>query len=70
MTLKLNCMYKVADGYIIPRSHWSEDAAPKYAIFEHLHGGETRFIKEHITLSIKECRKVFGIGAKEGVAII
>lgn len=70
MVLKINGMYKIAGGYLIPRSHWSEDAAPNYAIFEILHGGDGRFSKTHTTLTIKECRKMFGLGAKEGVKII
>ena len=70
MTLKINSMYKIAGGFLIPRSHWSEDAAPNYAIFEILRGGDNRFSKSHTTLTIKECRKILGIGAKEGVKII
>lgn len=70
MTLKINSMYKVAGGYLIPRSHWSEDAAPQYAIFERLQGGETNFIKSTITLTMKECRKLLGLGAKEGVKLV
>lgn len=70
MVLKINCMYKIAGGYLIPRSHWSEDAAPNYAIFEILHGGDGKFSKTHTTLTIKECRKMFGLSTKEGVKIL
>lgn len=70
MTLKINSMYKVSGGYLIPRSHWSDDAAPQFAIFEKLQGGKTNYIKSTITLTMKECRKMFGLGAKEGVKII
>lgn len=70
MVIKINGMYKIAGGYLIPRSHFSEDAAPNYAIFEILHGGDGRFSKAHTTMTIKECRKILGLGAKEGVKII
>lgn len=70
MVLKINGMYKIAGGYLIPRSHWSEDAAPNYAIFEKLQGGEGHYIKTHVTLTLKECRKLFSLSTKEGVKII
>ena len=69
MTLKINSMYRIADGYLIPRSHWSEGTPPKYAIFEHLQGGGKSYIKSTITLSLKECRKILGLTVKEGVEI-
>lgn len=70
MTLKINSMYKVAGGYVIPRSHFSEDAAPNFAIFEVLQGGESHFVKKHTTFNRKELRKVLGLGKGEKVEIL
>ena len=70
MVLKINSMYKVDGGFIIPRSHFSEDAAPNYAIFELLQGGESHFVKKHTTFNRKELRKVLGLGKDEKVELI
>lgn len=70
MVLKINSMYKVDGGFIIPRSHFSEDAALNFATFEVLQGGESHFVKKHTTFNRKELRKVLGLGKGEKVEIL
>lgn len=69
MTLKVNSMYKIKDGYIIPRSKFG-DAMPRYAIVEILKGGETHWIKTHTTFTAKDFRQALFIGQKEKIEII
>lgn len=71
MKLKINSMYKISEGaYLIPRSHLSKNKAGNYAVFEKLIVEENgHYVKQHITLSIKEIKKEFDLGT-EGVTIL
>lgn len=71
MTLKINAMYKISESeYLIPRSHLSKNKAGNYAVFEKLTVDDNgHYLKQHITLSIKEIKKAFAIGT-EGVTIL
>lgn len=69
MILKINSMYQSANGYIVPRSHFSEDKANQYCIVEELIGGGSHFVVSHKTMSKKELRKALGISGKEQIVI-
>lgn len=69
MTLKRNAMYKTNDGYIIPRSLFS-DSMPRYAIVEELAGGDDHFIKVTTTYTAKDFRRVLNLSAKEKIEIL
>lgn len=66
MTLKINELYKVETGYIIPRSQIHDDLA----IFEVLTGGELHYVKGHCTFTTKELKKIFKIKGKERIEIL
>ena len=70
MTLKINSMYKVDGGFIIPRSHIYQNKGDAFCIVEVLQGGESHFVKKHTTFNRKELRKVLGLGKGEKVEII
>lgn len=66
MTLKINELYKVDTGYIIPRSYINDDLA----IFEIITGNDLHFVKSHHTFTTKELKKIFKIKGKERIEIL
>lgn len=70
MTLKINSMYKVDGGFIIPRSHIHQNKGDAFCIVEVLQGGENHFVKKHTTFNRKELRKVLGLGKGDKVEIL
>lgn len=69
MNMKLNAMYTTERGFIIPRSHFSDNKGLRFAIFEVVETDGTHFTSHHTTLDIKQIRKSLKIIAKEGVTI-
>lgn len=70
MTLKVNSSYKtIAGGYIIPRSLWSHNQTPKYAIFDVLQIIDGRYVKKTTVYDVRQCRKLLGLTGREGITI-
>lgn len=69
MILKVNAMYDTEDGYIIPRTRFSDDM-PKYAIVEILTGDNSHFVVSHKTFTQKDFRRALNLSAKERIEII
>ena len=69
MVLRVNAMYITEDGYIIPRTRFSDDT-PKYAIVEILTGDNSHFVVSHKTFTQKDFRQALNLSAKERVEII
>lgn len=69
MILKLNSIYKIEDGYIIPRTRFSDDM-PKYAIVEILTGDNSHFVVSHKTFTQKDFRQILNLSTKERIEII
>lgn len=70
MNLELNKSYKTDNGYIIPRSHFNEDAMPNYAIFEVCEQIGNRYVVSHKTLTKKDVKEILQISAKEKLKLI
>lgn len=70
MKIKINSMYAIAGGYIIPRSHFSETDVPAYAVVDLLIGGEIDYVKKPCTMTRQELKKAFGLNKNERIEII
>ena len=75
MTLKVNSMYKIADGYLIPVSHFkkydTKEKGVEYAVFRRLvieNGGH--YIARHYTMTKAEIKKALGLAKNERVEIV
>lgn len=69
MILKINCMYPTETGYIIPRSHFTENK-PQFAIFEVLSIDGPRYIVEHKVYAPKEIKYILKASKKEKIEIL
>lgn len=71
MDLKVGRSYEIDGGYIIPRSHFSDDKANQFAIVEILALGDNgHYTKTHTTLTKRQIRKALQIPKNERIAII
>ena len=70
MNLKLNNRYDVDGGYIVPRSHFKEDARSHWAVFQITDIDGDHFTTYHGTLSKAELRKLFKTRKGEKIEII
>lgn len=70
MILKLNNRYDVVGGYIVPRSHFKEDAGSHWAVFQITDVDGGHFTTYHGTLSKAELRKLLPIRKGEKIEII
>ena len=70
MILKINNRYDVFGGYIVPRSHFKEDAGSYWAIFQITDIDGDHFTTYHRTLSKADLRKLFNIRRGEKIEIL
>lgn len=70
MTLNINKSYATDAGYLIPRSRFSEDTMPRYAVFEICTQDGNRYIVKHKTLTKKDVREMLRLNKNEKVEII
>ncbi len=71
MILKINSMYRIEGGYLVPRSHVTSSKGERYAIFQKLNiKPDGSYITSHITLTTKELRKIFKLERGEKIEIV
>lgn len=70
MTLKINSMYEVSGGYLVPRSHLRLEKGERFAIFQELETTANGFISRHRTYSTRELRKKFKLEKGEKIDIL
>ena len=71
MILKVNSMYRVEGGYLVPRSHATSSKGERYAIFQKLDvKPDGSYITSHITLSTRELKKYFKLEKGERIEIV
>lgn len=69
--LKVDKSYQIEGGYLIPRSHMSNNDGVKYAVVEILEiKPDGHYIKMHTTLTQKEIKKQLGLAKNERLDII
>lgn len=72
MKLERGKEYKAGDGVtIIPRSKFSEDYSPKYAVFEiRTFESNGHYTMRHTTLTKAEIREILKLEKRSAIAII
>lgn len=70
MKLKVNEMYKTDTGYIVPLSHFTQEAGAKYAIVRVLTYREYTYLVKHTTFGQQDFRDALNLKKNERIEII
>ena len=70
MKLKVNEMYKTDTGYIVPLSHFTQEAGAKYAIVRVLTYREYTYLVRHVTFCQQDFRDALNLKKNERIEIV
>ena len=70
MILKINSMYQVSGGHIVPRSHFKKEKGVQYAIIERLDKTAAGYVMRHVTMTRQEIKKALGLAKNEKMEIV
>lgn len=69
MILKLNNMYSVDGGFIVPLTRYKKQAKERYAIFKKVEEGPDHYVVHHVTYNHEELQELFKVKKKERIEI-
>lgn len=70
MILKLNNIYPVEGGFIVPLTRYKKQAKERYAIFKKVEEWPGHYVVHHVTYNHEELHELFKVKRREKVEIV